>query len=87
MRIRHGVDTATIYRAGQRLQGIRLRKYNPRLVTLIILFPVGAGGLWVISATGKLTAFQHIFWISLSLAIHIGIVAYVLSNRRRLARG
>ncbi|MEO8758640.1 MAG: HXXEE domain-containing protein [Devosia sp.] len=67
------------------VQGIRLRSYNPGLVTSIILFlPVGLGGIWAISATGEATGLQHVVGIAIGLALHAAIVGYVLNNRRRL---
>ena len=66
-------------------QAARLRRYNPGLVTAIVLFlPVGLGGLWAISATGQSTWVQHIVGLAVALAIHAGIVAYVVRNARRL---
>ena len=66
-------------------QAARLRRYNPGLVTAIVLFlPVGLGGLWAISATGQSTWVQHIVGLAVALAIHAGIVAYVVGNARRL---
>jgi hypothetical protein len=65
--------------------GIAKRAWNPGLVTAIVLFvPVGLGGLWAIAATGEATALQHGVGIGIALAIHAGIVAYVLGNARRL---
>ena len=65
--------------------GIAKRAWNPGLVTAIVLFlPAGLGGLWAISATGEASAMQHIVGIVIALAIHAGIIAYVLGNARRL---
>lgn len=62
------------------------RAWNPGLVTAIILFlPVGLGGLWAIAATGEATVLQHVVGIVIAVAIHAGIVVYVLGNVRRLA--
>ena len=66
-------------------QATRLRRYNPGLVTAIVLFlPVGFGGLWAISATGQSTWVQHSVGLAVALAIHAGIVAYVVGYARRL---
>jgi hypothetical protein len=68
------------------VDGLVKRAYNPGLVTSVVLFlPVGLGGLWAISATGEATALQHGVGIVIALAIHAGIVAYVLGNLRRLS--
>jgi hypothetical protein len=67
------------------IDGIVKRGWNPGLVTAIVLFlPVGLGGLWAISATGEASVLQHVVGIVIALAIHAGIVAYVLGNARRL---
>jgi hypothetical protein len=61
------------------------RKYNPGLVSSIVLFlPVGLGGLWAIAATGEASLVQHFVGIVIALAIHGGIVIYVVGNARRL---
>ncbi len=66
-------------------QAARLRRYNPGLVTSIVLFlPIGGGGVWAISAGGEATLPQHVVGLTVALLIHAGIVAYVLTNARRL---
>ncbi|HTN61444.1 MAG TPA: HXXEE domain-containing protein [Devosia sp.] len=66
-------------------QGVRMRHYNPGLVTAVVLFlPVGLGGLWAISATGAATMLQHLVGIAVGLGIHAAIIVYVLGNARRL---
>jgi hypothetical protein len=61
------------------------RAYNPGLVTAIVLFlPMGGAALWSIAATGEASALQHVVGLVVALAIHAGIVAYVLGNVRRL---
>jgi len=66
-------------------QAVRLRHYNPGLVTAIVLFlPVGAGGIWAIAATGEATILQHSIGLAVAVLIHAGIVAYVLNNARRM---
>jgi hypothetical protein len=65
--------------------GVAKRAWNPGLVTAIVLFlPVGLGGLWAISATGDATALQHGVGLGVALAIHAGIIIYVVGNVRRL---
>ena len=66
-------------------QAARLRRYNPGLVTAIILFlPLGLGGVWAIAATEEATWLQHIVGLAVAFIIHAGILAYVLGNARRL---
>jgi hypothetical protein len=61
------------------------RAYNPGLITAIVLFlPIGGTALWSIAATGEASALQHVVGLVVALAIHAGIVAYVLGNVRRL---
>jgi hypothetical protein len=61
------------------------RQYNPGLVSSIVLFlPIGLGGLLAIAATGEASALQHIVGLVVALAIHAGIVIYVVGNARRL---
>jgi hypothetical protein len=67
------------------VDGVVKRAWNPGLVTAIVLFlPVGLGGLWAISATGEATVTQHVVGIVVAVAIHAGIVLYVLGNARRM---
>ena len=80
-----GVYLMVINSVAHIVQAVRLRAYNPGLVTSILLFlPVGLGGLWAIVATGEASGLQQLFGVALSLVVHAGIVAYVLSNRRQL---
>lgn len=66
-------------------QALRMRRYNPGLLTAIVLFlPVGLGGLWTIWATGEANLLQHLVATVLGLAIHGAIIVYVLGNARRL---
>ena len=66
-------------------QAIRLRRYNPGLVTAIFLFfPVGGIALWKICATGTVPLSYHLLGAGSALAIHLAIVAYVVSNLRKL---
>jgi hypothetical protein len=62
---------------------IRLRRYNPGLVTGIILFlPLGIWALAEVSAVPGVTWAHHVFGLAAAILIHIAIVAYVFSNRR-----
>lgn len=66
-------------------QALKLRRYNPGLVTAVVLFlPVGLGGLWAIAASDEATLTQHLTGLIVALAIHAGIIAFVLGNARRL---
>lgn len=67
------------------LQAIRLRRYNPGLVTALILFlPLGGAALWAIAMTGKVTPGYHLLGLGSAVAIHLAIVAWVGMNLARL---
>ena len=66
-------------------QAIRLRCYNPGLVTAIFLFlPVGGLGLWAIERTGEVGAGYHYLGLGSAVAIHVAIIVYVVRNILRL---
>jgi hypothetical protein len=62
---------------------IRLRRYNPGLVTGILLFlPVGIWSLVEVSAVPGVTWVHHLLGLAVAILIHAAILAYVFSNRR-----
>ncbi|TPM31813.1 HXXEE domain-containing protein [Mesorhizobium sp. B2-3-4] len=64
-------------------QAIRMRSYNPGLVTAIILFvPVSIWSIWALSGSG--TRF-HVLGVAVGLVIHGLIIAHV-ARRRRMTR-
>lgn len=66
-------------------QAVRLRSYNPGLVTALLLFlPVGGFALDAIIRTGCVTAGYHFLGFGCALAIHVAIIAYVGMNVFRL---
>ncbi|MEI6321506.1 MAG: HXXEE domain-containing protein [bacterium] len=66
------------------VQAIHLRCYNPGLITAVILFlPVGGIALWKICATGTVPMIYHILGLGSAVAIHLGIVVYVMSSLRK----
>ena len=70
-------------------QAIRLGRYNPGLVTALILFlPVGGLALWAITRTGRVTPGYHFLGLGSALAIHLAIVSWVGVNilKLRVAR-
>lgn len=68
-------------------QAIALRRYNPGLITSVVLFlPLGVLTLWVLSGNAQVTATDHVISLGLALLIHIAILARVISNKRRLDR-
>ena len=62
-------------------QAIRLRRYNPGLITALLLFlPVGGSALWAITAAGRVAPGYHLMGLGSALAIHLAIVAWVGVN-------
>lgn len=67
-------------------QAIRLRSYNPGLATAVVLFlPVGIAGALIVGAEPGVGAGHHVVGLAVAIAIHAGIIAYVVMKRRRLA--
>lgn len=67
--------------------GLRLRAYNPGLVTAIVLFlPAGGYALWCIEKAGAGTLYDHLIGLGIAVGIHVLIVAYALLRRSVLAR-
>ncbi len=65
-------------------QAIHLRCYNPGLISAVILFfPVGGIALWKICATGSVPMIYHILGAGSAIAIHLGIVVYVMISLKR----
>lgn len=68
-------------------QAIALRRYNPGLVTAILLFlPLGAVTLWVLSGNAQVTATDHVIGLGLAILIHAAIVVRVIRHKRQLDR-
>ena len=68
-------------------QAIALRRYNPGLITAILLFlPLGVVTLWVLSGNAQISATDHLIGLGLAILIHAAIVARVVRNKRQLDR-
>jgi hypothetical protein len=66
------------------VQAIRLRSYNPGLITAILLFlPVGGLALWAIHATGTVSLTYDVLGFGTAIVIHLAIVAHVVIRLRR----
>lgn len=66
---------------------LRLRRFNPGLVTAIVLFlPVGIWALFEVGGAPGVTGIHHLIGLGFAVLIHLGIVAYVFSNRRHAFR-
>ncbi|HEY4202931.1 MAG TPA: HXXEE domain-containing protein [Devosiaceae bacterium] len=66
-------------------QALAMRRYNPGLITAVVLFlPAGLWGLWTVStAPGVGLGFQALGLV-VAIAVHGAIVGYVMANRRRM---
>ena len=61
----------------------RLRKYNPGLVTSIVLFlPLGIATIWMIGRTGGLV--PQLIGAALAILLHLAIIAVVTARYRSL---
>ncbi len=70
---------------GHCVQAIALRRYNPGLVTAIVLFmPLGGMTLWVLAGMGDVTVMDHLIGLAVALLIHAGIIARVVTRKRQL---
>ena len=68
-------------------QAVALRRYNPGLITAILLFlPLGVVTLWVLSGNAQISATDHLIGLGLAILIHAAIVARVVRNKRQLDR-
>lgn len=71
--------------AGHGLQAAAMRRYNPGLLTSIVLFiPLGVVTLIVFAHDLEATPMHHAIGLAVSLGIHLAIVARVLTRRARL---
>ena len=62
-------------------QAVRLRRYNPGLITAVILFlPVGGLALAAVMKSGSVTIGYHMLGLSSAVAIHLAIVGWILLN-------
>ena len=72
---------------GHCLQAIAMRRYNPGLVTAIVLFiPLGGITLWVFAGISEVTLTDHLIGLAAAILIHAGIIARVVTRKRQLAR-
>lgn len=62
-------------------QAVRLRRYNPGLITAVILFlPVGGLALAAVMKSGSVTIGYHLLGLGCAVAIHLAIVGWILLN-------
>lgn len=68
-------------------QAVRLRRYNPGLITAVLLFlPVGGSALAAVMKTGSVTIGYHMLGLGSAVAIHLAIVGWILLNLSGLGR-
>lgn len=61
------------------------RRYNPGLVTAIVLMlPASIVGVWLLLASGHGGGAFQATGLAAAIALHIAIIGYVLTNKRRL---
>lgn len=64
-------------------QALRLRQLHPGLITAIFLFlPVTAYALITVAATGQTTPIQHLTALAAAVAIHLGLVGFMVHRAR-----
>ncbi len=69
------------------ISAIRLRSYNPGLVSGIVLFlPLGIWALVEVSSVSGVSWPHHVLGLLSAILVHVAIVAYVLGNRRRASQ-
>lgn len=65
-------------------QAVRLKRYNPGLITAILLFfPSGVWALVAVMGTGSTTVGYHLLGLGSALVIHLAIVGWVFLNLTR----
>lgn len=70
---------------GHCLPALILRRYNPGLITSIVLFlPLGIATLWVLAGTSEASAMDHVVGLATALVIHAGIIVRVMTRKRQL---
>ena len=69
------------------VQAVALRRYNPGLVTAVLLFlPLAVVTLWVLAGDVDVTATDHVIGLGLAILIHAAIVVWVVRHKRQLDR-
>ncbi len=68
---------------GHCAQAIAMRRYNPGLVTSILLFiPLSAATLWALAGTGEVSVTDQVIGLGTAILIHAGIIIRVITNKR-----
>lgn len=70
---------------GHCAQAIVMRRYNPGLITAILLFiPLGIVTLVVLAGTGEVTVADHLIGLAVALLVHAAIIVRVITRKRQL---
>jgi len=65
-------------------QGLALRRYNPGLLTSVVLFlPAGIAGVWAVTAAGHGGWLYQVIGLGSAIVIHAGIMIYAARQLRR----
>jgi hypothetical protein len=71
---------------GHCLMAVAMRRYNPGLVTAILLFiPLGIATLRVMADVHDITPTDHIIGFTVALMVHAGIIGLIVVRKRQLA--
>jgi hypothetical protein len=63
---------------------VRLRVYNPGLVTAVVLFiPLGLAAVYLIGREPGIGIGYHLAGLAIAVLLHVGIVVWVLFRLRR----
>jgi hypothetical protein len=66
-------------------QAVAMRRYNPGLISAILLFiPLGLVTLVVMAGLGDVTVTDHIVGLAVAILIHAAIIVRVLTRKRKL---
>lgn len=80
-----GVYLTLVNAAVHILPALRLRIYNPGLISAVVLFlPLSIWSLAAIHATGEAMTFHHVLGFGVAVLMHLALMLHVLSRRRRL---
>ncbi len=70
------------------LMTLAMRRYNPGLVTSILLFiPLGIVTLFLLAGARNITPTDHVIGFGAALLIHAGIILLIVIRKRRLRAG
>lgn len=69
------------------LLAVALRRYNPGLMTSILLFiPLGIATLWMLAGMREITPADHFIGFGVALLVHAAIILLIVIRKRGFAR-